>query len=76
MWPANVRGGLDGELLTEIRKQVRDIVSFRGAVAGVVIPAWLPFQSMRDVVDAARSSGVLAIDPVAAVPEPNPFSQP
>lgn len=76
MWPANVRGGLDGELLTEIRKQIRDIVSFRGAVAGVVIPSWLPFQSMRDVVDTARSSGVLAIDPVAAVPDPNPFFQP
>lgn len=76
MWPANVRGGLDGGLIAEIRKQVRDIVSFRGAVAGVVIPAWLPFQSMRDLVDAARSSGVSAIDPVTAVPDPNPFLQP
>ena len=76
MWPANVRGGLDGGLVAEVRKQARDIVSFRGAVAGVVIPAWLPFQSMRDIVDAARSSGVMAIDPVAAVPDPNPFVQP
>ena len=76
MWPANVRGGMDGTLLDDIRKQVRDIVAFRGSVAGVVIPAWMPFQSMRDVVDAARSSGVTAIDPVAAVPEPKPTFQP
>ena len=76
MWPANVRGGVDGELLADIRKQVRDIVAFRGSVAGVVIPAWMPFQSMRDVVDAARSCGVTAIDPVAAVPAPQPISKP
>ena len=76
LWPANVRGGMDGALLTDIRRQVRDIVAFRGSVAGVVIPAWMPFQSMRDVVDAARSSGVMAIDPVAAVPEPQPTLQP
>ena len=67
---------MDGALLDDIRKQVRDIVAFRGSVAGVVIPAWMPFQSMRDVVDAARSSGVTAIDPVSAVPEPNPTLQP
>jgi hypothetical protein len=76
LWPANVRGGLDGDLLADIRKQVRDIAAFRGSVAGVVIPAWMPFQSMRDVVDAARSSGVMAIDPVAAVPAPQPISKP
>lgn len=76
MWPANVRGGMDGGLLADIRRQVRDIVSFRGSVAGVVIPAWLPFQSMRDLVDAANSSGVAAIDPLLAVPQPNPFKQP
>ena len=76
MWPANVRGGMDGGLLSDIRKQVREIASFRGSVAGVVVPAWLSFQSMRDVVDAARSAGVGAIDPVAAVPEPNPFQKP
>lgn len=76
LWPANVRGGMDGALLTDIRRQVREIVAFRGSVAGVVIPAWMPFQSMRDVVDAALSSGVMAIDPVAAVPEPKPTLQP
>lgn len=76
LWPANVRGGMDGALLTDVRRQVRDIVAFRGSVAGVVIPAWMPFQSMRDVVDAARSSGVMAIDPVTAVPDPNPTLQP
>ncbi len=76
MWPDNVLGGMDGELLADIRKQVREIASFRGSVAGVVVPAWLSFQSMRDVVDAARSAGVGAIDPLAAVPEPNPFQKP
>jgi len=69
LWPANVRGGLDGEHLDTVRSQVRRIVSFRGGVAGVVIPAWLPFQSMRDLVDAARSVGVPAVDPVKSVPE-------
>ena len=76
LWPANVRGGLDGDLLGDIRRQVHEIISFRGGVAGVVIPAWLPFQSMRDLVDAARSVGVTPIDPLTAVPEPNPFKKP
>lgn len=76
IWPSNVRGGLDGDLLTDIRRQVRDIVSFRGGVAGIAIPAWLPFQSMRDLADAARSVGVASLDPLTAVPEPNPFNKP
>jgi hypothetical protein len=67
---------LDGDLLTDIRRQVRDIVSFRGGVAGIAIPAWLPFQSMRDLADAARSVGVASLDPLTAVPEPNPFNKP
>jgi hypothetical protein len=70
MWPANVRGGLDGDLVSSIRTQVRDIIPFRGAVAGIVIPAWLPFQSMRALADAARSFGIAPIDPLTAVPEP------
>lgn len=69
LWPANVRGGLDGEHLDAVRSQVRRIVSFRGGVAGVVIPAWLPFQSMRDLVDAARTVEVPVVDPVQSVPE-------
>lgn len=73
LWPANVRGGLDGEHLEAVRSQVRRVVSFRGGVACVVIPAWLPFQSMRDLVDAARTVEVPAIDPVKSVPE---FSKP
>lgn len=76
LWPSNVRGGLDGDLLSDIRQQVHSIVSFRGGVAGIVIPAWLPFQSMRDLADAARSIPVAPIDPLTAVPEPNPFKQP
>ena len=70
MWPANVRGGLDGDLVSSIRTQVRDIIPFRGAVAGIVIPAWLPFQSMRALADAARSVGVTPLDPLTSVPEP------
>lgn len=76
MWPANVRGGLDGDLVTSIRTQVRDIIPFRGAVAGVVIPAWLPFQSMRALADAARSVGVTPIDPLTAIPETLSQKQP
>lgn len=67
LWPANVRGGLDGAHLDAVRSQVGRIVSFRGAVAGVVIPAWLPFQSMRDIVDAARSVEVPVADPLKSV---------
>jgi hypothetical protein len=67
LWPANVRGGLDGVHLDAVRSQVRRIVSFRGAVAGVVIPAWLPFQSMRDLVDAARGVEVPVSDPLTSV---------
>jgi hypothetical protein len=69
LWPANVRGGLDGEHLDAVRSQVRRIVSFRGGVAGVVVPAWLPFQSMRDLVDAGRSTGVPVVDPLESVPK-------
>ena len=67
LWPSNVRGGLDGIHLKAVRSQVRRIVSFRGAVAGVVIPAWLPFQSMRDLVDAARAVEVPVSDPLKSV---------
>ena len=69
LWPANVRGGLDGEHLDTVRSQVRRIVAFRGGVAGVVVPAWLPFQSMRDLVDAGRSTGVPVVDPLESVPK-------
>jgi hypothetical protein len=73
LWPANVRGGLDGGHLDAVRSQVRRIVSFRGGVAGVVVPAWLPFQSMRDLVDAARGVEVPVSDPLTSVP---PLSRP
>lgn len=69
LWPANVRGGLDGEHLDAVRAQVRRIVAFRGGVAGVVVPAWLPFQSMRDLVDAGRSTGVPVADPLESIPK-------
>jgi hypothetical protein len=68
-----VRGGLDGVHHDVVRSQVRRIVSFRGGLAGVVIPAWLPFQSMRDLVDAARSVEVSVADPLKSVPAFNPL---
>jgi hypothetical protein len=73
LWPANVRGGLDGVHHDVVRSQVRRIVSFRGGLAGVVIPAWLPFQSMRDLIDAARSVEVSVADPLKSVPAFNPL---
>ena len=62
--PANVRGGADGVALDVVAERIRGIASMRGGVAGVVIPAWLPFQSMRDIADAARSSGVPVAEPL------------
>ena len=52
-----------------VRAQVRRIVSFRGGVAGLVVPAWLPFQSMRDLVDAAREVQAPVADPLESVPK-------
>jgi hypothetical protein len=50
--------------LDVVAERIRGIASMRGGVAGVVIPAWLPFQSMRDIADAARSSGVPVAEPL------------
>lgn len=62
LFPENVRGGVDGQALEIVADHVRNIGLLRGGIAGVVIPAWMPFQSMRDIVDAARSAGVPAGD--------------
>ena len=62
LFPENVRGGVDGQALEILADHVRDIGLIRGGIAGVVVPAWMPFQSMRDIVDAARSAGVPAGD--------------
>ena len=74
--PANVRGGLDGAAITYLEEHIRDIASMRGGLAGVVIPAWMTFQHMRDIVDAARSSHLVAVDPVTAFPVSQPVQNP
>ena len=41
-----------------VAEQVKQIASLREGIAGVAIPAWFAFQQMRDVVDAALTSGM------------------
>ena len=62
--PLNVPGGMDGEADEYVQKTIREMASLRGSMAGVVIPAWLPFQKMRDLIDGARSAGMKVIDPL------------
>lgn len=45
-----------------IAVEVGELARLRGTVAGVVIPAWYPFQKMRDAVDDARRSGLRGAD--------------
>jgi len=72
--PLNVPGGMDGPADEYVKKTIREMASLRGSMAGVVIPAWLPFQKMRDLVDAARSAGMKVIDPLHT-PSPSPKKQ-
>jgi len=44
--------------LRMVAENVTQIAALRDGVAGVAVPAWLPFQQMRDIVDAARSAGM------------------
>jgi hypothetical protein len=62
--PANVHAGVDGSANEELKKSIRDISSFRGGVAVVVVPAWMRFQDMLAALEAARSSDLPVIDPV------------
>lgn len=62
--PLNVPGGMDGEADEHVKKTIRQMSSLRGSMAGVAIPAWLPFQKMRDLIDCARSAGMKVIDPL------------
>jgi hypothetical protein len=62
--PANVHAGVDGSANEELKKSIRDISSFRGGVAVVVVPAWMRFQDMLAALEAARSSALPVIDPV------------
>ena len=62
--PANVHAGMDGSANVELKKSIRDISSFRGGLAVVVIPAWMRFQDMLAALEDARSSNLPVIDPV------------
>lgn len=70
--PKNLRGGRDGLTPDELKAEIRRITSMRGGIAGVVVPAWLPFQEMREIVDAAVSTGVPVLDPVLPFNQPTP----
>ena len=63
--PENILGGMDGIALDEVRKNIAQIAKLRGGVAGVVIPAWLPFQHIRDLVDACLESRLPVLDPLS-----------
>lgn len=62
--PENILGGMDGIALDEVRKNIGRIAKLRGGVAGVVMPAWLPFQHIRDLVDTCLESGLPVLDPL------------
>lgn len=70
--PLNVLGGMDGEAIDSIQKSIHEMTPLRGSTAGVVIPSWLPFQKMRDLVDGALAGGMKVFDPLqlqSAIPE-------
>ena len=64
--PLNVDPGLASTTQRGIAAEVKELARLRGTVAGVVIPAWYPFQKMRDAVDEARRSGLRGADLGAA----------
>jgi hypothetical protein len=68
--PANVHAGLDGSANEELKKSIRDISSFRGGLAVVVVPAWMRFQDMLAALEAARSTSLPVIDPVTRFSAP------
>ena len=64
--PLNIDPGLASTAERGIAAEVQELARLRGTLAGVVIPAWHPFQKMRDAVDAARRSGLRGADLAAA----------
>lgn len=64
--PLNVDPGSASTSARGIAAEVAELAKLRGTVAGVVIPAWFPFQRMRDAVDDARRSGLRGADLAAA----------
>lgn len=64
--PLNVDPAQASTSARGIAAEVAELAGLRGTVAGVVIPAWFPFQKMRDAVDEARRSGLRGTDLAAA----------
>ena len=64
--PLNVDPASASTSTRGIAAEVSELARLRGTVAGVVIPAWFPFQKMRDAVDEARRSGLRGTDLAAA----------
>ena len=64
--PLNVDPASASTAARGIAAEVSELARLRGTVAGVVIPAWFPFQKMRDAVDEARQSGLPGADLAAA----------
>lgn len=60
--PLNVDPASASTTARGIAVEVAELARLRGTVAGVVIPAWFPFQKMRDAVDEARRSGLRGAD--------------
>ncbi|MEI8294285.1 MAG: hypothetical protein WCG66_09905 [bacterium] len=61
--PANVHSGMDGSANDETLRSIREITSFRGGLAVLVVPAWMRFQDMLAAVETGRSTNLPAIDP-------------
>lgn len=60
--PLNVDPASASTSARGIAAEVSELALLRGTIAGVVIPAWFPFQKMRDAVDEARRSGLRGAD--------------
>jgi hypothetical protein len=62
--PANISCGVDGVANEEVANKIREISSFRGALAVLLIPAWMRFQDILAAVETGLSSKLPVIDPV------------
>ncbi|MFZ4776195.1 MAG: hypothetical protein ACOYM3_12560 [Terrimicrobiaceae bacterium] len=64
--PLNVPVANQPDAIVAMSECIRQISQLKAGIAGVPIPAWLPFQQMRDIVDGARGTGVPTLDLVDA----------
>lgn len=65
MLSPNVRAGVDGTANEELKSTLREISAFRGAVAVVLVPAWMRFQDSMAALQAAESTDLPVIDALA-----------